>query len=544
MKCILLVRVSTEAQSYDEQEKELVDLAFQYGYSHNDIKAVAYKESAIKLQEEERAGLNEMKALIETGEYDCVFAWEISRIARKKKILFSILDYLTERKIQLIIKEPSIVLLKQNGEINEGAETIFTLYAQIAESEMRNKVARFQRAKKEGYNKGKYMGGVIKLGYKVDDNGYWTIDEEMAQVIRDIFDMYNSGEYSILKLGIELKSRGYFSHLSMFELKGRIYTILTDANYVGERTSNNILPAIIDRETWEKSVKKRKANSIIPKARGKYLLTPLIRCICGKSYTVSPKDIQYVCIRRNEAKYDGLEHSPSIGGNLIESLVWYVALQEFHQEMFLKKEDVKKEYEKEIAIYLKKIEYSEKLINSTRSRRSDLDDAYFVYARLTKERYEELAKKQNLTISDELNNIKNYKLTIKRLEQQIKNATTFDEMFDSLGSSFDELKNGTDYETMKKIVHRYINEINISAIEGKRPRAWKKILIKTVNEEFNRKKIEELEALGMKEATIVLKNEFFADIYNRKIYWDEELKHEVPFVYLNRYIKKKKSTKE
>ena len=539
MKCILLVRVSTEAQTYDEQEKELFDLAQQYGYSHNEIKAVAYKESAIKLKEEERAGLNEMKALIDTGEYDCVFAWEISRIARKKKILFSILDYLTERKIQLIIKEPSIVLLKENGEINEGAETIFTLFAQIAESEMRNKVARFQRAKKEGYNKGKYMGGVIKLGYKVDDNGYWTIDEEKAQIIRDIFNMYNSGEYSILKLGEELKSRGYFSHLTMFELKGRIYTILTDASYVGERITNNILPPIIDRETWEKSVKKRKANSIIPRARGKYLLTPLIRCICGKSYTVG-KDTQYICAQRNNVKVDKFEHSPSIGGNLIESLVWYVALQEFHQEMFLKKEDVKKEYEKEIAIYLKKIECSEKLINSTRSRRTDLDDAYFVYARLTKERYEELAKKQNLTISEELDKIKNYKLTIKRLEQQIKNATTFDEMFDSLGSSFDELKNGTDYETMKKIVHRYIKEINISAIEGKRPRAWKKILIKTVNEEFNRKKIEELEALGMKEATIVLKNEFYADIYNRKIYWDEELKHEVPFVYLNRYPKKTK----
>ena len=139
-----------------------------------------------------------------------------------------------------------------------------------------------------------------------------------------------------------------------------------------------------------------------------------------------------------------------------------------------------------------------------------------------------------------MDKIKNYKLTIKRLEQQIKNATTFDEMFDSLGSSFDELKNGTDYETMKKIVHRYIKEINISAIEGKRPRAWKKILIKTVNEDFNRKKIEELESLGMKESAIVLKNEFYADIYNRKIYWDEELKHEVPLVFLNRYPKKTK----
>ena len=111
MKCILLVRVSTEVQSYEEQEKELFDLAIKHGYSHDEITAVAYKESAIKLKEEERAGLNEMKNLIETGEYDCVFAWEISRIARRKKILFSILDYLIERKIQLIIKDYFITLI-------------------------------------------------------------------------------------------------------------------------------------------------------------------------------------------------------------------------------------------------------------------------------------------------------------------------------------------------------------------------------------------------------------------------------------------------
>ena len=119
MKCILLVRVSTEAQSYDEQEKELYDLAHFYGYKDKDISSIATKESAIKLDEEERFGLNRMKELLETSEYDCVFAWEISRIARRKKILFSILEYLTSKGIQLIIKEPRIRLLKDDKTIDE-----------------------------------------------------------------------------------------------------------------------------------------------------------------------------------------------------------------------------------------------------------------------------------------------------------------------------------------------------------------------------------------------------------------------------------------
>ena len=290
MKCILLVRVSTEAQSYDEQEKELYDLAHFYGYKDKDISSIATKESAIKLDEEERFGLNRMKELLETGEYDCVFAWEISRIARRKKILFSILEYLTSKGIQLIIKEPRIRLLKDDKTIDEGAETIFTLYAQLAESEMRNKIARFARAKKEGFNKGKYMGGKITLGYKVSEDGYWEIDEEGSKLVRLIFDMYISGEYSLTGLGKELKSRGYFKNLSVTSIKVEMSHLLKNPIYRGIRTSNNIYPQIIDDDTWEQCCKKRKENRTRSKTKTPHLLPPLIRCICNASYSVNLMD--------------------------------------------------------------------------------------------------------------------------------------------------------------------------------------------------------------------------------------------------------------
>ena len=325
MKCILLVRVSTEAQSYDEQEKELYDLAHFYGYKDKDISSIATKESAIKLDEEERFGLNRMKELLETGEYDCVFAWEISRIARRKKILFSILEYLTSKGIQLIIKEPRIRLLKDDKTIDEGAETIFTLYAQLAESEMRNKIARFARAKKEGFNKGKYMGGKITLGYKVSEDGYWEIDEEGSKLVRLIFDMYISGEYSLTGLGKELKSRGYFKNLSVTSIKVEMSHLLKNPIYRGIRTSNNIYPQIIDDDTWEQCCKKRKENRTRSKTKTPHLLTPLIRCICNASYSVNLMDGTYSCRVKHNAVEKGLTHSPDVNVNMIESLAWYVA---------------------------------------------------------------------------------------------------------------------------------------------------------------------------------------------------------------------------
>ncbi|MCQ4912851.1 hypothetical protein NE694_22720, partial [Phocaeicola vulgatus] len=69
---------------------------------------------------------------------------------------------------------------------------------------------RFSRDKKEGYNKGKYIGGKIKQGYKVSEDGYCEIDQEDSILVRLIFDMYISCEYRLAELGKELKSRGYF----------------------------------------------------------------------------------------------------------------------------------------------------------------------------------------------------------------------------------------------------------------------------------------------------------------------------------------------
>lgn len=543
MKCILLVRVSTEAQSYEEQEKELYDLAHFYGYKDKDISSIATKESAIKLDEEERFGLNRMKELLETGEYDCVFAWEISRIARRKKILFSILEYLTTREIQLIIKEPSLRLLKDDRSIDEGAETIFTLYAQLAESEMRNKAVRFARAKKEGFSKGKYMGGKIKLGYKVSEDGYWEIDEEDSKLVRLIFDMYISGEYSLSELGKELKSRGYFKGLSITNIKSGIHSLLRNPVYRGVRTSNNIYPQLIDDETWNKCRKKREENRTRPKAKTPHLLTPLIRCSCGASYSVNLMDAAYSCRTKHNGIEKGLTHSPDININMIESLAWYVALQELHEDLVCKRNDAKETYEEEIRIYSQKIAHSRGVLESTMLRRSDLDENYFVHGRFTKEKYEELTKKQNGIIKAEQDNIRKYEAAIQNMEKQIQADITFDDMLDSLNQSYDTIKNGTDMETMRRITHRYITGINIEPWEGKATSFWKKVTIKTVHDVDKEKKMRLFKEQGLDGMIFAVTNTFYVNTLHRKAYWNKDMTNRVPMVYMERVARKRGKSK-
>lgn len=89
MKAILLVRVSTDRQEFDEQERIIYNQAIKDGYNDCDIMPIKEKESGIKLSEEERQGLNRMKEAIESDkEINCVYAWEISRIARRRKYYF------------------------------------------------------------------------------------------------------------------------------------------------------------------------------------------------------------------------------------------------------------------------------------------------------------------------------------------------------------------------------------------------------------------------------------------------------------------------
>ena len=111
------------------------------------------------------------------------------------------------------------------------------------------------------------MGGKITLGYKVSEDGYWQIDEEGSKLVRLVFDMYISGEYSLTELGKELKSRGYFKNLSVTNVKAEMYGLLKNPIYRGIRTSNNIYPQIIDDDTWEKCRKKREENRAVPKQK-------------------------------------------------------------------------------------------------------------------------------------------------------------------------------------------------------------------------------------------------------------------------------------
>lgn len=454
MKAILLVRVSTDRQEFDEQERIIYNQAIKDGYNDCDIIPIREKESAIKLTEEERKGLNRMKEAIESDkEINCVYAWEISRIARKKKVLFSILDYLITRKIQLKIKEPFITLLNSDGTVNEASETTFTLFAQMAESEMRNKTARFSRSKTASKSKGKYIGGFYPFGYCVDEEGYFQIKEDEAEEVRFIFNSYVTARHSVKTITAEARLKGFRINKSY-----QVRNILTNNSYAGLNEGGVKYPQIISKEMFRLSreIAQKNNTNIGLKTKNFYLCAGLIKChLCGYRYSGIKGTHQYTCRGKLSPDTYNLPHkcsAPSISINLLDAIVWEFTkkVESFNPSDLIS--EVAR-IEREIEELNKQIENCNHLLELNEKNRAKNNKMYKIDA-ISDSEYET----ENNKIKAERKNIEN---DIKTINEKIKGLNDLKAYRTSYETVKGNLDNITDLPTRREIIRNNIEYIKI-----------------------------------------------------------------------------------
>ena len=248
-KAILLVRVSTTKQEIDTQKKELIEYAMADGYNNHDLVIIeGVGASAIKMNDLYLAEIENLYQTIENDKsINAVYAWEISRIGRNEEKLMQIKNFLISHKVQLVIKNPSLRLLNNDGSVNNGVELAFSLFATMSKQEMEIKKDRFARAKARNKAEGKFNGGRVKLGYKLDANKYFIVDEEKAQIVRQCFDWFING-VSLRKIYNKLADMGIYCTLKYTSGNQRIGIILRDKAYIGE----GLYPQIVDIEVFNK----------------------------------------------------------------------------------------------------------------------------------------------------------------------------------------------------------------------------------------------------------------------------------------------------
>ena len=152
-----------------------------------------------------RASFNRMLDDAKRGKFDLVVTKEISRFARNTLDSISHTRELLSAGVAVIFQNDGISTL------DEDAELRLTIMAAIAQEEVRKLSGRIKFGHKQAIKKGVVLGNSRIYGYTLS-GGKLHIDEHQAGIVREVFELYSTGKFTMKGLEKHLFGLGYRNH--------------------------------------------------------------------------------------------------------------------------------------------------------------------------------------------------------------------------------------------------------------------------------------------------------------------------------------------
>lgn len=327
--------------------------------------------------------------------------------------------------------------------------------------------------------------GVPAFGYKADQNGFLMIDEEESKLVKWIFDKHLQGNGTD-KIAELLFKKGISSPKGKRWTGKVIQDILKNTIHKGKRYWQGKyydVEHVISAEQWEQNQLQfeKNKNNTGKKVEHKYLLKGLLKCgVCGRNFygrtRVSKKDNFYMCSSKRYKELNCKNRSLNI--DVLENFVW--------NRFFLNKE-----FEKLVNDWIQKEESEPKSIQ--------LNDEIKQVEKELKEVEKKKQKAIKLVLNDllseddlksELKSIEIKTSDLKVKLSNLKESLSFIENAKEKEKEYKNLnfKNG-DFNTKKKIINKYIKEIEILQVGKQRLIQDEKInkYVDEINEKYKRK---------------------------------------------------------
>lgn len=271
IKAVIICRVSSKEQedtgySLDAQEKLLQEYA-----DKNIIDVIKiYKISESASGKQARKKFNEILQFVNKNNINIILCEKIDRLTRNLKDAAIVSDWVHEDKSHEVhfVKENFIV--SNNTKAHENF--VWDMKVAMARFYTNNLSEEVKKGQKEKLAQG-WLPTRPPTGYKtIGEKGHKTnvIDKATSPLIKKMFELYSTGNYSVVSLEDEMYKLGLRSVNGNRILQSRIYDLLQDPFYYGKmRWNGEIYPAkhepLITKDLFEK------AQSIL-KRRGKTLL--------------------------------------------------------------------------------------------------------------------------------------------------------------------------------------------------------------------------------------------------------------------------------
>lgn len=135
-KILSLLRVNNNAQGFEPQRADMQKWLGSLGYQPDEIEWLECVASARTPNTEYSQMLDDIKRLTTDGGIKAVAVWDITRLGRSKSDLLRLKMFLIEHQVQLLVKNPAIKLLNDNGAVSPAANSLFTECAKMADTEL------------------------------------------------------------------------------------------------------------------------------------------------------------------------------------------------------------------------------------------------------------------------------------------------------------------------------------------------------------------------------------------------------------------------
>lgn len=288
-RCILYCRVSSKEQeekgySLEAQEKLLCGYAERNGL----VISKTFKISESASGKLIRKTFNEMLRYIKKGKINIILCEKIDRLTRNLKDGAVISDWISSDPLKEVhfVKENFIV--SQNTKAHENL--VWDMKVAIARFYTNNLSEEVKKGQKAKIEAGWLPSG-YKLGYKViGEKGHkiYVLDEKISPYIKKIFELYNSGNYTIKRLVETIDKEGLRNKNNNRVNKSTLHRLLGDPFYCGyiiwngeeyEGKHKRIVSESLFNEVQDKLKRKYKAGQL---KKHYHVFKGMVKCAeCG-----------------------------------------------------------------------------------------------------------------------------------------------------------------------------------------------------------------------------------------------------------------------
>ena len=278
---VIYARYSSHSQTEQSIEGQLA-AAHEYARGHGYTVVREYCDRAQTGRNDNRDAFQQMLSDTDKHQFDVIITWKVDRIGRNREdIAFN--------KHRCKKNGVRIEYVAEN--LPDSAESVIleSVLEGMAEYYSLQLSTNIRRGQLESARKLQCVGGTRPLGYDVDkETKRYIIDEKTAPVVRQIFEKYAKGatEVEIIRW---LNDQGIRTTKKKPFTKSSLATLLHNEKYIGVYTYGDLvrvedgMPAIVDRETFDKVQELMKVNRRAPShtwTHQEYILTD--KLFCGK----------------------------------------------------------------------------------------------------------------------------------------------------------------------------------------------------------------------------------------------------------------------